>query len=72
MGKIRGNQKNEGTKERDKEFINPTEQIYAQQVKELLKPGYQNDPEWQVLSKRLKETAKHNAEVEEFNFAGME
>jgi hypothetical protein len=72
MAKIRDNQKKEGVKERTEEDMDPTERIYAQEVEESLKPGYQNDPEWQALSDRAKETARHNAEVEEANLARME
>jgi len=71
MAKIRDNQKKEGVKERTEEDMDPTELVYAREVEESLKPGYQNDPEWQALSDRAKETVKQNAEVEEANLARM-
>ena len=72
MAKIRDNQKNEGVKERTEEDMDPTELVYAREVEESLKPGYQNDPEWQALSDRAKETVKRNGEAEEANLARME
>jgi len=72
MAKIRDNQKNEEANECTESTMSSTEQIYARKVKESLKPGYQNDPKWQALSKQLKETIKRNGEVEEAKLARME
>jgi len=71
MAKIRDNQKNEEDNGRIEANMSATERVYAREIEESLKPSYQNDPEWQALSDRAKETVKRNAEVEEANLARM-
>jgi len=54
LARIKENQKKQESGEFDIEVLDSTEAIYAKEVKEMLKPGYQNDPEWQRLANKDK------------------
>ena len=54
LDRIKENQKKQESGESEMEVPDSIEAIYAKEVKEMLKPGYQDDPEWQRLSNKDK------------------
>lgn len=54
LDRIKENQKKQESGEYDIKVPDSIEAIYAKEVKEMLKPGYQDDPEWQRLANKDK------------------
>ena len=54
LDRIKDNQKKQENGESDNKIMDPTGAIYAREIKEMFKPDYQDDPEWQRLSNKDK------------------
>ena len=54
LDRIKENQKKQESGESDNKIMDPTGEIYAREIKEMFKPDYQDDPEWQRLANKDK------------------
>lgn len=50
----------------------PAKRMYERELKKMFKPGFQDDPEWQRLSKSINETIERNRAIADKELAEME
>ena len=52
-------------------FESDTERIYRNQMEEMFKPGFRDDPKWKEINQRLKATLERNKELAEEELAEL-